>query len=346
MAAISQWIVPGFLFISSILVQSWGIVAWWSHWRRNIHIFHDFWCCCIGRLIFSFRSNLWRNRKRLGTFGRHVSVLDQSPSCLEVFDLILSFPCFLHSLNWFLSTSQILDASWAFLFIQNCANSISSWILVNVWLECTLPFVFFIFNFDSGSICLVLDLLHVLTQLKQIIKFVASLRHQVLASQFDLRSVVAVINNRAGLFIIDIHWWTGSSRCYLLIRSECRSGTLGVLSLFGLWTLESTYLWFESAVAHLFHLDKFLGGFRPLGALAWLHQPFNLRELSLILCFNFLSVSQCKILRCGVHSWLKLEFSRLWLLFLTRLELEIFKLHAEGVHQMIRLLDFRDIRGV
>ena len=75
-----------------------------------------------------------------------------------------------------------------------------------MWLEGALAFVFFIFNFDSCSISLVLDMFHVLAQFKQIIEFVASLRHQVLASQFDLWGVVTVINNRAGLFIIDIHW--------------------------------------------------------------------------------------------------------------------------------------------
>jgi len=46
-----------------------------------------------------------------------------------------------------------------------------------VWLEGALAFVFFIFNFDSGSISLVLDLFHVLAQFKQIIEFVPGLRH-------------------------------------------------------------------------------------------------------------------------------------------------------------------------
>ena len=119
-----------------------------------------------------------------------------------------------------------------------------------------------------------------------------------------------------------------------------------MLSLFGLGTFESADLGFESAVAHLFHFDKFFGGFGPLGTLAWLHQPFNLRKLSLILCFHLLSVFHCEILRRGVDSRLELEFPRLRLLFLARLELKVLKKHAEGVHQMVRLLYPRNIRGV
>ena len=149
----------------------------WGYWRRNIHIFHDFWCSCLVRLIFCFCSDLWRNSKRLGTFRRQVFVFDKSPSGLEVLDLILSLSCFLHSLNWFLSTSQVFDASWTFLFIQNCAYTIDCRILIDLWLEGALAFVFFIFNFDSCSISLVLDLFHVLAQFKQIIEFVAGLRH-------------------------------------------------------------------------------------------------------------------------------------------------------------------------
>jgi hypothetical protein len=47
-------------------------------------------------------------------------------------------------------------------------------------LECALVLAFFEFDLDCRPISVVLDLLHVLAQLEEVIALVPSLRHQVL----------------------------------------------------------------------------------------------------------------------------------------------------------------------
>ena len=92
-----------------------------------------------------------------------------------------------------------------------------------------MSFIFFIFNFNSGAVYLILDLLHVLAQLEEVVEFVASLRHQILAPQLNLGSVVAIIHDRARLLIIDVHWRARGGSCYLLFSLGRLFGTLGVL---------------------------------------------------------------------------------------------------------------------